>query len=121
MVVDERARRELHQQLEAALGSRAADTLMDSLPPVGWADIATKVDVDARFDAVNRRFDAVDRRFDAVDRRFETLEATFQASLQAGLAGIRTEMAAQTRTLVFALIAAATSFGGLVLAAARLG
>lgn len=114
MVVDERARRELHQQLEAALGSRAADTLMDSLPPIGWADIATKVDVDARFDAV-------DRRFDAVDRRFESLEAIFQASLQAGLASIRTEMAAQTRTLVFALIAAATSFGGLVLAAARLG
>ncbi|MGI9118730.1 MAG: hypothetical protein ACR2G7_01125 [Acidimicrobiales bacterium] len=114
MVIDERARRALHQQLEAALGGPAADTLMDSLPPIGWADIATKADVDARFDAV-------DRRFDAVDRRFEALEATFQASLQTGLAGIRTEMAAQTRTLVFALIAAATSFGGLVLAAARLG
>jgi hypothetical protein len=45
MVLDERSRRELYESLEAALGSKPADTAMALLPPVGWADVATKTDV----------------------------------------------------------------------------
>ena len=47
MVLDERSRHHLYLQLEAALGPEAAATLMEHLPPVGWADVATKRDVDA--------------------------------------------------------------------------
>lgn len=32
--------------LERALGAREAATLMELLPPVGWADVATKRDLD---------------------------------------------------------------------------
>lgn len=103
MSVDERARHDLHQQLEANLGASAADTLMGLLPPVGWADVATKSDIAL------------------LDARLNGLESRFEGLLQTGLAGLRTEMAAQTRNLMFALVGAAVSFGGLVLAAAQLG
>jgi hypothetical protein len=38
-------RRELFDLLEAGLGSRGARLLMSQLPPVGWADLATKSDI----------------------------------------------------------------------------
>ena len=44
MVLDERARHELFLRLEAALGPESAETLMEMMPPVGWADVATKRD-----------------------------------------------------------------------------
>jgi hypothetical protein len=45
MAIDERARHELHRKLEEVLGADEAATLMAHLPPVGWADVATKHDV----------------------------------------------------------------------------
>lgn len=45
MAVDERSRKELYDTLETTLGSGPADTMMSLLPPVGWADVATKQDI----------------------------------------------------------------------------
>jgi hypothetical protein len=45
MAVDERSRYELFAHLEVVLGRQHAVTLMEHLPPVGWADVATKQDV----------------------------------------------------------------------------
>ena len=47
MQIDERARREMYQRLEVVLGARTADALMEHLPPVGWAEVATKSDLAA--------------------------------------------------------------------------
>jgi len=47
MAVDERARHELHGRLDDVLGRDEATTLMSLLPPVGWADVATKHDLDS--------------------------------------------------------------------------
>jgi hypothetical protein len=58
MAVDERSRRELYEKLEAALGPKPADTAMSLLPPVGWADVATKQDIamlDLKIDAMEDR------------------------------------------------------------------
>ncbi|MGH9041895.1 MAG: hypothetical protein ACRDZ3_16875 [Acidimicrobiia bacterium] len=46
MVLDERSRHELYLKLEEILGPDRATTLMELLPPVGWADVATKRDLD---------------------------------------------------------------------------
>jgi hypothetical protein len=46
MAVDERSRHELHVRLEEILGPEVAATLMEHLPPAGWADVATKRDLD---------------------------------------------------------------------------
>jgi hypothetical protein len=53
MAIDEHARHQLYTTLEEKIGSEPAATLMGLLPPVGWADVATKRDLDQfelRFD-----------------------------------------------------------------------
>lgn len=45
MKIDERARREMYERLEEVLGAPTADALMEHLPPVGWAEVATKSDL----------------------------------------------------------------------------
>lgn len=93
MALSEESRHALHNRLDTVLGPDEAATLMEYLPPVGWADVATKHDLDAlaermdlrfenvdlRFDAVDRRFEAVDHRFDAVDRRLDAMDHRFEA------------------------------------------
>jgi len=51
----ERSRRQMYERLEEVLGARTADALMEHLPPVGWADIATKRDLDLGLDALEHR------------------------------------------------------------------
>ena len=46
MTITEAGRHQLYQRLEAVLGPDEATTLMEHLPPVGWADVATKRDLD---------------------------------------------------------------------------
>jgi hypothetical protein len=45
MAVTEATRHALYQRLDVVLGQDEAATLMEHLPPVGWADVATKQDL----------------------------------------------------------------------------
>ena len=44
-MVSDRSRQELFLALEEQLGPRPAETLMELLPPVGWADVARRADI----------------------------------------------------------------------------
>jgi hypothetical protein len=46
VAITEEGRHRLYQRLEELLGAHEATTLMEHLPPVGWADVATKRDVE---------------------------------------------------------------------------
>jgi hypothetical protein len=46
LTIDERSRHQLYLRLEELLGADEANTLMEHLPPVGWADVATKRDLE---------------------------------------------------------------------------
>ena len=67
MAVDERSRLRLAEVAKRVFGDEAAITLMELLPPVGWADVATKHDLAHLETVMNLQFDAVDRRFESVD------------------------------------------------------
>ena len=45
MPIDEQARHRMYRKLDELMGSKEATTLMEHLPPVGWADVATKRDL----------------------------------------------------------------------------
>lgn len=57
MAIDERARHELYLRLEEHLGAEAATTLMEHLPPTGWADVATKRDLDHQTESLKADID----------------------------------------------------------------
>ena len=99
MAIDEHSRLELFSRLEQVLGPEHATVLMEHLPPVGWADVATKRDLDHLEALLGARIETTEQR----------LLATFRA-----------EMNAQTRTMVFSMTAALAAMASLAFAAARL-
>jgi len=113
MALDERARHELFLRLEEVLGPESAETLMEMMPPVGWAEVTTKRDLDALEERMNLRFELVDQRFEALEHK---LVAAFRGELlaQSNL------ITAQTRTLVIANIGTVLSMAALAFAAAKL-
>lgn len=46
MTISEESRHRLYGRLEEVLGEEQAATLMQHLPPVGWADVATRRDLE---------------------------------------------------------------------------
>jgi hypothetical protein len=75
MAVDERGRLALADAAKRAFGDDAWITLMELLPPVGWADVATKQDVLAlearfvpRFEALETRVGKVEDKLDDISR-----------------------------------------------------
>jgi len=69
MTITEGSRHELYKRLEQVLGREEATVLMEHLPPVGWADVATKRDLDALSDRFDARFE---RELRALEHRFLT-------------------------------------------------
>ena len=135
MVLDERSRHQLYLRLEEALGPDAATTLMEHLPPVGWADVATKRDLDAleqrldhRFETIDHRFETIEHRFETMDHRFESLEERIDLRSEALenklLAAFRGELQAalttQSRQLAIALAGTAAAVSAVAFTAAGL-
>jgi predicted nuclease with TOPRIM domain len=97
VAITEESRHRLYERLDDVLGHEQATTLMEHLPPVGWADVATRADlehqtlalkaelgqrfmeIDARFDRVDARFERIDARFERVDARFERVDSRFDS------------------------------------------
>jgi hypothetical protein len=122
MAPDERSRLQLADAAKRAFGDDAGITLMELLPPVGWADVATRHDlvlrfgeVDARFAEIDRRFAEIDRRFAEIDRRFEMVDQRL-AVIERRLDEMAREIRAQTWKLMTLMVAVV----GVVVAAVRL-
>lgn len=133
MTISERDRHHLHSKAADVMGDQAAETLMSYLPPVGWADVATKRDLDAleermdlRFGRVDERFAAferhiderfrhIDERFRHVDDRFRHVEHRIDALDQVFVT--KAEMTGHVRTILMGTAALNASIGTLVVAA----
>jgi hypothetical protein len=113
MALDERARHELFLRLEQVLGPESAETLMAMMPPVGWADVATKRDLDALEERMNLRFEIV-------DQRFETMKHELLAAFRGELLAQTNVITAQTRTLLIANVGTVLSLAALAFGVAKL-
>ena len=58
MAVTEDRRHKLHTKFEELIGPDNALTIMELLPPVGWADVATKRDLDQGLESLGNRLRA---------------------------------------------------------------
>ncbi|HWJ97859.1 MAG TPA: hypothetical protein VNQ33_06835 [Acidimicrobiales bacterium] len=107
MTITEPARHRLYDKLEGLLGMDDAATLMAHLPPVGWADVATRADLDQLHDRIHT---------DLAEIRVEM--ASLRTDLRTDLAGFRDEIRRDQlqvqRQLIFAVIAAALSLLGTI-------
>ena len=109
MAAGERERRELQEALVGTIGPDPTDTLLGYLPPVGWADVATKRDLDAlerridgkidrlagridglvgridgRIDGLEGRIDGLVGRIDGLEGRIDGLAGTLEAKMRHG-------------------------------------
>ncbi|HUP71260.1 MAG TPA: hypothetical protein VM142_15820 [Acidimicrobiales bacterium] len=146
MAISEKARQALQEKLDEVLGPQDAWALMEEVSGRDWGQLATKVDLDhhaaltkrdieglegrmdARFEGLEGRMDA---RFEAVEERIVRVEGVLSAKIDGlghrleGMLGqelgkVYKELAAHTRTTVFACIAAVMTSAGVALASTRL-
>jgi hypothetical protein len=118
MAVDERGRLQLADVAKRAFGDEAGITLMELLPPVGWADVATKHDLarlDLRFDALEGRMDRFDGRMDRFAARMDAFESRLDR-MESKFDDVGRELRAQTWKLMTLMVAVV----GVVVAAVRL-
>lgn len=136
MAVDERRRHLLYRRLEEVLGPDEAGTLMDHLPPVGWADVARRSDIEA----LRREFiGALGSEIGSVRQELGSEIGSLRQELGSEIASLRREMEhmedrltnrfdaklepklnSQTKTLVGLMTAQVVAIAGLAFAAARL-
>ncbi len=140
MAITEKSRHELYRRLEEILGPDQATTLMEHLPPVGWADVATKDDLhqlearlDTRIDGVDTklssRIDALDSRLsgriDALDSRLsgriDALDARLSGKIEVLEASFRAELHSTLRTHTYLTIGAMSALVAIVTTITALG
>jgi hypothetical protein len=135
MAISEDRRHEMYEGLIEALGRERATTLMEHLPPVGWADVATKRDLDQQTLVLRRDMEAefgkVRAELGSVRMELGAEIASVRAELGSELASLRTEIAAaetrversiteQSRVFVIAVLTSNATLATLAFAAARL-
>ena len=103
MAITEKSRHELYRRLEEILGPEQATTLMEHLPPVGWADVATKDDLRSLQSSLTARIDVVG------------------SELRTEMASLSTELHSTLRTNAYLTIGAMAALVGLISAVATLG
>ena len=106
MAIDERSRHDLYVRFEELLGQREADTLMELLPPVGWADVATKHDLAQLEERLGLRIDSSSK--------------VLRAEIDSSSNSVRAEFANQTRQIVLTLVPVIAAVNGIGVALAAL-
>ena len=117
MAVDEAARHQLYNSLESKLGPEPASTLMSLLPPVGWADVATRQDLHALENGL--RGETAGLRGEIAELRGEMHQGfgDLRAELHQEIGALRTELHTSIRMAVLSMIGAMFTLAGLTWAA----
>lgn len=59
MAIDEQMRYEIHEWFRSQAADERAAAIMSLFPPVGWADVATRHDLDHLRESIEHRLDVV--------------------------------------------------------------
>jgi len=118
MAITEQNRHDLHKRLDEVLGMDHATTLMGHLPPVGWADVATKHDLD-QLALLNRR--DLHQHAELFKHGLDQHAELFKHDLQLLEARVDGAIAKAANRLLFQLLAAQAAFISLVLVVTRVG
>jgi hypothetical protein len=119
VAITEQSRHDLYVRLEAALGAQEATTLMEHLPPVGWADVSTRTDVALQLQALegNLRADfhiAFGEFRDEIHRSFAEFRDEMNRTSSEFREEIRRDRQVAQRQLMFVLVVAFLSLLGTV-------
>ena len=132
MSITNEDRYNLQAKAHDLLGRKEGATLMELLPPVGWADVATKRDldqleqrliakfelrfggIDSQMSRIDQRFDGIDQRFRGIDQRFDGLDQTIRTALAEQNAAIQTDLRKMQGMLLSAMVALATLVAAIV-------
>ena len=79
MSITEASRFQLRTAIGQILSEEAADTLMELLPPVGWADVATKTDLQHLRDELKAEIHSLRVEFKA---DIQALQLSFETTLE---------------------------------------
>jgi len=85
MLIDEASRHALHNRLDEVLGPDEAVCLMAHLPPVGWADVATKQDLEGLEERLTHKLTAY---FEKEIRRAITVQTLVQVGTILGVVAL---------------------------------
>ncbi len=109
MSITNEDRYHLQERATEVLGTKEGATLMELLPPVGWADVATKRDLDQLIEQLDMRFERIDERFGRTDERsalrLDVKTAELRADFQESLRRMQTVLLSALLTLAGVLIA----------------
>jgi hypothetical protein len=128
VAVTEESRHRLYERLEEVLGPEQAATLMEHLPPVGWADVATRRDLDQLEERLTLRMDLLGTELRSeLGNEITGLRAEIHQELgavRAEIGGLRAEFHSELRkqafTMIVAMFGAMSTLSGLAFAAGRL-
>jgi hypothetical protein len=126
LAISEALRHQMYERFVATFGAEVGDALMEHLPPTGWADVATKRDLDMvrvelRGEIAELRGELGELRGEISELRGEVRAGHSELSGEfARLSGeLHRGMASQTRAVIVAAFGMmATSVGGVVSVAA---
>lgn len=129
MTITQDNRHDMHSVLIEKLGRESATTLMELLPPVGWADVARRSDVESarlatRQDlllmtaSTSAQFNLVWTEIAAVRSEMSAEFAAVRSEMSLGFAEIRVEMYKAFHRNTLMLIGAMTAINAIIVGVA---
>ena len=108
MASNEDDRYRLHQRLDEVLGRDDANTLMEHLPPTGWANVATRDDVEHLRVSTTHHLDQLRAQmvheFELRDVRFERMEQRMDERFDSFRLEMKADMERAFRMQTFAIV-----------------
>ena len=118
MTITQDNRHDMHNVLIDKLGRESATTLMELLPPVGWADVARRSDVESARLATTQDLLLMTASTSAQFNLVWTEIAAVRSEMSLGFAEIRVEMYKAVHRNTLMLIGAMTAINAIIVGVA---